>query len=157
MGKMEVTFENGIYSNGTTTLVKNSAGEYEIGTLEQLKLFRDAVNQLKEDNTQEFSFKDQTVKLTADIDLQNEEWTPIGNIDAIFQGTFDGQRVEKSDLFLIVPAGGFQRGHPRRMQGRQKKSGQNGDDRDRNEKFYQGEGRLSFHCLLSPFRGYQSP
>ena len=83
MGKMEVTFENGIYSNGTTTLVKNSAGEYEIGTLEQLKLFRDAVNQLKEDNTQEFSFKDQTVKLTADIDLQNEEWTPIGNIDAI--------------------------------------------------------------------------
>lgn len=95
---MEVTFENGIYSNGTTTLVKNSAGEYEIGTLEQLKLFRDAVNQLKEDNTQEFSFKDQTVKLTADIDLQNEEWTPIGNIDAIFQGTFDGQGHTISNL-----------------------------------------------------------
>lgn len=95
---MEVTFENGIYSNGTTTLVKNSAGEYEIGTLEQLKLFRDAVNQLKEDNTQEFSFKDQTVKLTADIDLQTEEWTPIGNIDAIFQGTFDGQGHTISNL-----------------------------------------------------------
>ena len=98
MGKMEVTFENGIYSNGTTTLVKNSAGEYEIGTLEQLKLFRDAVNQLKEDNTQEFSFKDQTVKLTADIDLQNEEWTPIGNIEAFFQGTFDGQGHTISNL-----------------------------------------------------------
>ena len=95
---MEVTFENGIYSNGTTTLVKNSAGEYEIGTLEQLKLFRDAVNQLKEDNTQEFSFKDQTVKLTADIDLQNEEWTPIGNIEAFFQGTFDGQGHTISNL-----------------------------------------------------------
>lgn len=100
---MEVTFENGIYSNGTTTLVKNSAGEYEIGTLEQLKLFRDAVNQLKEDNTQEFSFKDQTVKLTADIDLQNEEWTPIGNIDAIFQGTFDGQGHTISNLYINMP------------------------------------------------------
>ena len=67
------------------------------------------------------------------------------------------ERVEKSDLFLIVPAGGFQCGHPRRVQGRQKKAGQNGDDRDRDEKFNQGEGYWSFHCLLSPFRGYQSP
>lgn len=40
------------------------------------------------------------------------------------------ERVEKSDLFLIVPAGGFQCGHPRRVQGRQKKAGQNGDDRN---------------------------
>lgn len=61
---MAVTFDEATksYTDGVTTLeLKN--GAYEIGTVEQLKLFRDAVN---EGN----SFAKATVKLTADIDLE---------------------------------------------------------------------------------------
>ena len=38
------------------------------------------------------NFSGKTIKLTADIDLGNKEWTPIGNTsDMKFAGTFDGQ------------------------------------------------------------------
>ena len=36
-------------------------------------------------------FAGKTFKLTQDIDLGNEPWTPIGNSNNIFKGTFDGQ------------------------------------------------------------------
>ena len=60
----------------------------EIGTVDQLKAFRDAVNS---GNT----YAGKTVKLTADLDLSGESnWTPIGNLVAYpgqsFNGTFDG-------------------------------------------------------------------
>lgn len=91
---MAVTFDEATksYTNGVTTLeLKN--GAYEIGTLEQLKLFRDAVN---EGN----SFQRQTVKLTANIDLKNEEWTPIGTSKNAFRGTFDGDGNTVSNLYI---------------------------------------------------------
>ena len=81
--------ETKAYSDGDTTLeLKN--GAYEIDTLDQLKLFRDAVNE-------GYNFKDETVKLTASIDLSNggtEEWTPIIR----FNGTFDGNNHTISGL-----------------------------------------------------------
>ena len=40
----------------------------------------------------------ETVKLTADIDLENKEWTPIGKSGSTFQGTFDGQGHTISNL-----------------------------------------------------------
>ena len=92
---MAVTFDEATksYTNGVTTLeLKN--GAYEIGTLEQLKLFRDAVN---EGN----SFQGQTVKLTAAdgvIDLNNEEWEPIGRSGIPFKGAFDGNGVTIQNL-----------------------------------------------------------
>ncbi len=43
-------------------------------------------------------FSGKTIKLLADIDLNNEEWTPIGNSSAVFDGDFDGQNHTISNL-----------------------------------------------------------
>lgn len=70
--------------------------EVEIGTVEQLKAFRDAVNSGNQ-------YAGKTVKLTADLDLSGESnWTPIGNLVAYpgqsFDGVFDGQNHVISNL-----------------------------------------------------------
>ena len=82
------TFNTPMTGSGTET------DPYQIGTAEQLKLFRDKVNNAKT--------KEETkicAVLTANIDLKNEEWTPIGigngtrngvPIDFPYSGTFDG-------------------------------------------------------------------
>ena len=62
-----------------------------IGDLATLKEFRDSVNA---GNT----YSGKTVTLTADIDLNNEEWTPIGNSSNKFQGVFDGGNHTISNL-----------------------------------------------------------
>ena len=62
----------------------NAETEITIGSLEQLKKFRDSVNAGN-------GYEGTTVKLTADIDLGNEEWTPIGSSSNTFNGIFDGQ------------------------------------------------------------------
>ena len=83
------------YSNETTKLELKD-GAYEISSLDQLKLFRDAVNE-------GYNFNGETVKLTATIDLNNEEWTPIGKSGKTFQGTFDGQGNTVSNLYINTP------------------------------------------------------
>ena len=87
------TFSGGI--TGTPALATGSGTEtdpYQIGTAEGLKWFRDKVNDAKT--------KEETkicAVLTADIDLKNEEWTPIGIDYTIYSGkppyagTFDGK------------------------------------------------------------------
>ena len=95
---MAVTFDEATksYTDGVTTLeLKN--GAYEIGTVEQLKLFREAVN---EGN----SVAKATVKLTADIDLEDEEWTPIGTQANAFAGIFDGGGHTVSNLYINQPS-----------------------------------------------------
>lgn len=69
------------------------AGEntYYIATVDDLKAFAAKVNDSN-------NFSDKTVKLTADIDLENKEWTPIGKSGSTFQGTFDGQEHTISNL-----------------------------------------------------------
>lgn len=79
---------------GTDTSVPATGSEYvlEIGTYDQLVNFRNKVNAGA-------SYSGMTVKLTADIDISERAWTPIGaahrdKIEAqtnVFQGTFDGQ------------------------------------------------------------------
>ena len=97
------TFNGEVINNGTitggifNTPMTGSGTEtdpYQISTADQLKLFRDKVNDAKT--------KEETkicAVLTADIDLKNEEWTPIGigngtrngvPIDFPYSGTFDG-------------------------------------------------------------------
>ena len=93
---MAITLEGTTYTDGTTTWSPNRDGAYEIGSLDQLKFFRDAVN---DGNT----FAGQTVLLTASIDLNNEEWTPIGKSGKTFQGTFDGQGNTVSNLYINTP------------------------------------------------------
>lgn len=44
------------------------------------------------------TFRGITVKLANDIDLKNEEWTPIGKSGATFQGIFDGDNHTISNL-----------------------------------------------------------
>lgn len=77
---------------------------YEIATIEQLKLFRDSVN-LGKDYQGEF------IQLTADMDLANEAWTPIGKEGTPFKGSFDGSNHTVSNLSIndstMVNAGLF--------------------------------------------------
>lgn len=95
-------FTGTVFNNGTITgnpaLITGSGtvtDPYQINTAAGLKWFRDKVNDAKT--------KEETkicAVLTADIDLKNEEWTPIGigngtenngaTIDFPYSGTFDG-------------------------------------------------------------------
>lgn len=81
-------------SSDRTSVTATTGNKYalEIGTYDQLVNFRNKVNAGA-------SYSGMTVKLTADIDISERAWTPIGaayrdKIDAnakVFQGTFDGQ------------------------------------------------------------------
>ncbi len=46
------------------------------------------------------SLKGYTVKLECDIDLNGKEWTPIGNSDNKFKGTFDGNNQTIKNLVI---------------------------------------------------------
>ena len=68
----------------------------DIGTVDELKAFRDAVNSGN-------SYAGTTVNLTADLDLSSEaNWKPIGNLVAYpsqsFNGTFNGNNHTISNL-----------------------------------------------------------
>lgn len=78
-----------VFAGGTGT----ETDPYEIANIEQLKLFRDSVNLGK-------SYRNEYIQLTADVDLANEAWTPIGKEDMSFQGTFDGGNHTVSNLYI---------------------------------------------------------
>ena len=70
---------------------------YEVFNANGMKYLAKSVN---EDGK---TYVNETVKLTADIDLENEAWTPIGlNADSgnKFGGTFDGQEYTISNLYI---------------------------------------------------------
>lgn len=76
--------------------------ELIINTYEELKTFRDNVN--NETNTAK------TVKLGADIDMNGDDWTPIGFNNGngtikTFSGTFDGQGHVISNMKINITAG----------------------------------------------------
>ena len=79
------TFNTLITGNGTET------DPYQISTADGLKWFRDKVNSAKTSDETKIC-----AVLTANIDLENEAWTPIGigrdtrNQDLPYSGTFDG-------------------------------------------------------------------
>ena len=75
-------------------------GNIVITNLEELKAFRDAVNAGT-------TYSGATVELAADINLNNEEWTPIGNSAHAFQGTFDGQNHVISNLSINTPKNSY--------------------------------------------------
>ncbi len=67
----------------------------KIGTAEELFAFAEDVNVNK--NT----YAGKVVMLTADIDLENKPWTPVGQTGATqFLGTFDGQGYTISNLTI---------------------------------------------------------
>ena len=75
---------------------------YQISTAKELKWFRDIVNGAN-GQTQNLGA---CAELTADIDLGNEAWTPIGNTDEVngtdaYSGIFDGQGHTISGLNVM--------------------------------------------------------
>ena len=73
-----------VYMDGLGT----AAYPYQISTADQLRLFRDIVNGAGGQTPN----RGACAVLTADIDLNNEPWTPIGpDRDSAYTGTFDGQ------------------------------------------------------------------
>ena len=99
-----------IYNNGNTFEITGTAvspirfgfgntiyfaenGSPMLHNAASLKWFANEVNERKN------SFNGKTVKLVADIDLNNEVWTPIGQTGATtFNGVFDGQNYTISNL-----------------------------------------------------------
>ncbi|MCI8272643.1 MAG: hypothetical protein HFJ55_00990 [Clostridia bacterium] len=99
--------ENGIY----TVIVKDKDGNYksekiEINNLAEnmdiwnkadMDSFRDKVNEGK-------TFEGRIVKVMDNIDLKNEEWTPIANYVTnnllIFKGTFEGNNKTISNFYI---------------------------------------------------------
>ena len=88
--------------NNVTVSDKNEMDNFalEISDAAGLAAFRDSVNA-------GMTYEGLTVKLTADIDLGNKNWLPIGNYRAAesfdkhtFNGTFDGQNHTISGLFI---------------------------------------------------------
>ena len=87
------TFNTPMTGSGT------ESDPYQIGTADQLKLFRDIVNGAGGQTQNRGAY----AVLTADIDLNNEPWTPIGpDRDSAYTGTFDGQGHTVKDLSVTV-------------------------------------------------------
>ena len=76
-----------------TAWYSENATEFIIYSAEELAGFAALVNEGK-------SFAGQTVKLGGNIDLAGHPWTPIGNWDNAFAGTFDGQGFTISNLYM---------------------------------------------------------
>ena len=81
-----------------------SENPYKIGTAAELKAFRDIVNGLNGETQNTAA----CALLTADIDLNNEAWTPIGNTTSKYTGIFDGNGKTISGLFINDPDGSYQ-------------------------------------------------
>ena len=87
------TFNTPMTGSGTET------DPYQISTADQLKLFRDIVNGAGGQTQNRGAY----AVLTADIDLNNEPWTPIGpDRDSAYTGTFDGQGHTVKNLSVTV-------------------------------------------------------
>ena len=87
------TFNTPMTGSGT------ESDPYQIGTADQLKLFRDIVNGAGGQTQNRGAY----AVLTADIDLNNEPWTPIGpDRDSAYAGTFDGQGHTVKNLSVTV-------------------------------------------------------
>ncbi len=67
---------------------------YKIGTKEELFFFASKVN----DGT----YKGVYAELTADINLEQEDWTPIGTSENPFTGTFDGLGHTISNVWVTI-------------------------------------------------------
>ena len=68
-----------------------AANPYKIQNVDDLKKLAENVNNGE-------AYANTYFKLTADIDLEKEEWTPIGKSGLPFQGTFDGYGYQITNL-----------------------------------------------------------
>ena len=94
---------SGTITGGTFNTPMTGSGTesdpYQISTADQLKLFRDIVNGSNGQTQNRGAY----AVLTANIDLNNEPWTPIGpDRDSAYTGTFDGQGHTVKNLSVTV-------------------------------------------------------
>ena len=82
---------NAVQGNAHTQQPEADENTLYIYNANDMKLFANSVNK---GNT----FAGKTVKLMSSVDLENEEWTPIGNSSNKFCGTFDGNGKTVSNL-----------------------------------------------------------
>lgn len=82
----------------------DQSGHYYIKTKEDLKAFRDILNGnvtkvggISKKDIKSYYFSEETVELCNDIDLEEEEWEPIGTKYS-FCGTFNGNNHEIKNL-----------------------------------------------------------
>ena len=80
------------------------AAEFSIGTAAELAGLAALVNGTAKDADSKqiaaVNFSGKTIKLTADIDLNSKEWTPIGTQGNPFKGVFDGGQHSVANLKL---------------------------------------------------------
>ncbi len=81
-----------------TTLYAETAEGYEINSVHGLKWLANEVNSGNN------YFTGKTVVLTNDIDLNNEEWAPIGTESNSFEGNFDGNNKVVKNLNITALA-----------------------------------------------------
>lgn len=74
---------------------KTSETSYTIYSANGMRWLAEQVNSGQE------TFKDKTILLAADIDLNDEQWTPIGTEEKNFQGIFDGQTHTLKNLYVV--------------------------------------------------------
>ena len=81
------------------------AAEFSIGTAAELAGLAALVNGTAKDADSKqiaaVNFSGKTIKLTADIDLNSKEWTPIGTQGNPFKGEFDGSQHSVVGLKLV--------------------------------------------------------
>ena len=92
---------NGTITGGTFNTPMTGSGTendpYQISTADQLKRFRDIVNGTGGQTPN----RGACAVLTANIDLNNEPWTPIGpDTDSAYTGAFDGQGYTVRNLSI---------------------------------------------------------
>ena len=94
--KVIVNNDEYVQAYETTYGVYYVNGNYEVNTAADLKALANDVNTGKD------YFEGKTVVLTADIDLNGEEWTPIGSayMDHGFMGNFDGKGFAIKNLAI---------------------------------------------------------
>lgn len=101
-----VTYDTSLNTSGISLgWYFNGTSPYSIGTVEELRGLATLVND------QHISFEGATVNLTASLNLNNEDWEPIGYYinksgyvnDAVFEGTFDGNEYTVSNLNVDRP------------------------------------------------------
>lgn len=93
-GKIVLVEAGGLSGTGT------AEAPFLINNLEELKWFRDTVDNVQSDRSNQFLGK--YVKLTADIDLSGINWNPIGEKKdhGSFMGIFDGGDHTISNLYV---------------------------------------------------------
>lgn len=82
---------------------KDAEGNYVVNLASELAWLAAAVNGTLDDTRAAVApqtFQGKTFKLTQDINLDFNEWTPIGNSTNKFQGTFDGQGHTIANLLI---------------------------------------------------------